>query len=122
VSSISTTRAVERCERLAALGPAPAWWRLFALRRWLAEYRAIMALDISVGAQLLREVYPASWVEEMANQPNNTFLGIVKAEASEPTRRWIDPVDHQRAADQHRLVGAMTPEELALRAAPRSKL
>lgn len=59
MTAISTTRAVERCERLAALGPPPVWWRVFALRRWLAAYRAIMALDISVGAQMLRELYPA---------------------------------------------------------------
>jgi hypothetical protein len=67
MTAISTTRAVERCERLEyGLGPPPAWWRVFALRRWLRAYRAIMALDISVGAQLLREVYPDTDVAVLA--------------------------------------------------------
>lgn len=66
MTAISTTRAVERCERLATLGPPPAWWRVFALRRWLRGYDAIMALDISVAAQLLREVYKHATPEESA--------------------------------------------------------
>ena len=77
-TAISTTRAVSRCERLAALGPAPAWWRVFALRRWLRGYRAVMALDISVSAEMLRSLYPADWVAEMARRPNNALRGLTK--------------------------------------------
>lgn len=72
MTAISTTRAVERCERLAALGPAPAWWRVFALRRWVAEYRAIMALDISVHAEMLRTVYTPEVAAQMAERTNVT--------------------------------------------------
>lgn len=68
VLGISTTRAVERCERLANLAPPPAWWRVFALRRWLRDYRAIMALDISVHAEMLRSMYPVDGVRAMAEQ------------------------------------------------------
>ena len=66
MNAISTTRAVERCEQLAILGPPPPWYRPILLRRWLRLYRAVMALDISVGAQLLREVYPAEQVVAQA--------------------------------------------------------
>lgn len=70
MTTISTTRAVERCQVLAALGPAPAWWRVSALRRWLRAYDAIMALDISVAAQLLREAYPAEQLVAQATAEN----------------------------------------------------
>jgi len=109
MTAISTTRAVERCERLAMLGPPPAWWRVFALRRWIRAYRAIMALDISVGAQMLREVYPENWVSEVANRTNNTFRGIVGSGPGAPPGRYIEAVEY------------MTPEEQALRMVPRSE-
>lgn len=72
MTGISTTRAVERCERLAALGPAPPWWRVFAVRRWLRAYRAIMALDISVHAEMLRSMYPAESIKQTAERTNAT--------------------------------------------------
>lgn len=108
MTAISTTRAVERCERLAALGPAPAWWRVFALRRWLRAYRAIMALDISEMAEMLREVYTDEKLRELATAPN-PLLAIPIVERPESRWRWVDPIDHQQAA------AAMTPEELARR-------
>lgn len=80
MTGISTTRAVERCERLAALGPAPAWWRVFAMRRWLAEYRAIMALDISVHAEMLRSLYTPAVVIEAARRPNTMFSAALDGE------------------------------------------
>lgn len=86
--TISTTRAVEPCERLAALGPPPTWWRVFALRRWLREHRAIMALDISVSAEILRSLYPA---------------GRARLGAGEPTELRADPEGarvSQRCASQ----------------------
>lgn len=90
--TISTTRAVERCERLAKLGPAPAWWRVFALRRWLAAYRAIMALDISAHAEVLRSVYPDEQLRELATAPN-PFIKITKQPAGQYLRRkWVEPV------------------------------
>jgi hypothetical protein len=80
MTAISTTRAVERCERLATLGPPPAWWRVFALRRWLRGYDAIMALDISVAAQLLREAYPAEQLEALAMAENPWLRMVPRSE------------------------------------------
>ena len=76
--TISTTRAVERCERLVTLGSPPPWWRVFKLRRWTRAYRAITALDISVHAEMLRKACTPDWVEEVANQPNNTLRGLLR--------------------------------------------
>jgi hypothetical protein len=106
VTAISTTRAVERCQLLATLGPPPAWWRVFALRRWLRAYRAIMAFDISVHAEMMRSFYPAEVVKGMADRSNNTFISIVTmpARGQGPIGRWVDPVEY------------MTPEEQALAA------
>jgi hypothetical protein len=70
MTTLSTTRAVERCEQLARLGPAPAWWRVFALRRWLVAYRAIMALDISAQAEMLRSLYTPDVVKLAAQRPH----------------------------------------------------
>lgn len=92
MSAIVPRRAVERCERLAALGPAPAWWRVFAMRRWLRAYRAIMALDISAAAEMLRSLYPPDWVEEMANRPNNALRGLTKSSSSGPFVEVVERV------------------------------
>lgn len=104
MTGISTTRAVERCERLAALGPAPAWWRVFALRRWLRAYRAIMALDISVHAEMLRTVYTKERILETMNRPNPMFAllrgrerttaAIAKSPKGEYLgRKWVEPIE-----------------------------
>ena len=86
----STTRAVERCEQLARLGPAPAWWRAFALRRWLAEYRAIMALDISAQAEMLRQVYTLDVVKLAAQRPHPALRMAMRV-GSTP---WIEPIEY----------------------------
>lgn len=78
-------RAVERCDRLAKLGRPPAWWRVFALRRWLRAYRAIMALDISALGEMMRAAYPAVSVDEMAQRRNVMFERMTKA-LSEPAK------------------------------------
>jgi hypothetical protein len=97
VTGISTTRAVERCHLLAALGPPPAWWRVFALCRWMAEYRAIMALDISVHAEQLRELYTDDRLKELAKRPNQ-FISIVTepVRGAPPIGRWVEPVERKR--------------------------
>lgn len=84
--TISTTRAVERCERLAKLGPPPVWWRALALRRWLRDYRTIMALDISVSAEMLRSLYPADKIERLTERPALSFaaLRVVPRSEREP--------------------------------------
>lgn len=63
---INAARAVERCAQLRDLGPAPPWSRPWKLKRWLRAYRAIMALDISEAAEMLRSVYMSSDITEMA--------------------------------------------------------
>lgn len=68
----NATRAVERCEHLVALGPPPPQSRPWKLKRWLRDYRAIMALDITEVGEMLREVYAVDRVEEMARRAHIT--------------------------------------------------
>jgi hypothetical protein len=68
VNRINPARAVERCVRLADLGPPPPWSRPWKLKRWLRAFRAIMALDISEEAEMLRSVYSPSAIEELAQR------------------------------------------------------
>lgn len=81
--TISPTRAVERCENLAKLGSPPPWWRVFALRRWLASYRAIMALDVGEYAEMLRAAYTPGRIEELANRAHPAFASLSKAPRGE---------------------------------------
>jgi len=75
MSGISVRRALERAEQLAILGPPPRWYRPVLLARWTRLYRAIMALDISEHAEILRSYYSDEHVRELAEQPN-PWLGI----------------------------------------------
>lgn len=68
MNRINPARAVERCERLADLGPPPPWSRPWKLKRWLRAFRAIMALDISEAAEMLRSVYSPTAIEELAQR------------------------------------------------------
>lgn len=96
MTRIVKRRAVERCDRLAALGPPPAWWRVLALRRWLRAYGAIMAFDISESAEMLREAYTDEKLREIANAPN-PFIAIAKLPAGERSAvgRWVEPVERK---------------------------
>lgn len=94
MTDIVPRRAVERCERLAKLGPPPAWWRVFALRRWLRAYRAIMTLDIGEAAEMLRGVYGDQQVLAMAARPN-PMLDMQRSVQATPGRRWIDPLTYE---------------------------
>jgi hypothetical protein len=114
MTAISTTRAVERCERLATLGPPPPWWRVFALRRWLAGYDAIMALDISVGAQMLREVYPAGDVAVLAVRHDAERDRLLRMMPRGERARYIEPIEYtDRTATDDQV---MTAEEHQLAA------
>lgn len=95
MSAINATRAVERCERLADLGPPPPWSRPWKLKRWLRAYRAIMALDISECAEMLREVYTPARIAEMAEQ-QNAWLGFVKRSQDAARPRFVEPVSYDK--------------------------
>ena len=97
MTGIVPRRAVERCERLAALGPPPPQSRPWTLRRWLRAYRAIMALDISEAAEMLREVYTDEKLRELATAPN-PLLSVPKIQRTGRYlgRKWVDPVDRSK--------------------------
>lgn len=85
-------RAVDRCERLAKLGPPPPLSRPWKLRRWLRDYRAIMSLDISEAAEMLRGVYTDEKLREIATAPN-PFTRIAMGPVGRATvGRWVEPV------------------------------
>jgi len=77
MSGISVRRAVERAEQLAILGPPPRWYRPVLLARWSRLYRAIMTLDLSEGAEILRSYYSDERVRELAEQPS-PWSGILR--------------------------------------------
>lgn len=64
---VSEARLAMRERRLMALGPSPSWWRVFARRRWRKRRLAIMAMDVSVMAEVLTRIY-LNRIEDMANQ------------------------------------------------------
>lgn len=70
MNAINPKRAVERCERLSRLGSPPPWWSVFAMRRWLQQYRAITTTDISQLSEMLREVYSTEQLMAQATRPN----------------------------------------------------
>lgn len=97
MTGINPRRAVERCEALAKLGQPPPRWRVFQLRRWLRAYRAIMAIDISEAAEMLRGVYTDEKLRELATAPN-PFIKVAQKPvgASAPIGRWVEPVEHNK--------------------------
>lgn len=75
MSGLSAKLAVERCERLADLGPVPPWWRVLARRRWLRAFAAIMAADISTMGEMLREMYPRETVDALVQRQHRLIVG-----------------------------------------------
>lgn len=82
VIGIDPKRAVERCEQIAKLGPMPPWWRLFARRRWVRKFAAIMVLDITTLGEMLRSAYPTDPVIHRAQREHPAFLAMQKAPRS----------------------------------------
>lgn len=70
----------ERQARVDALGPLPPWWRLFKRRAWRRERSRIMATDVSTSAYMLRRIYSAAAVDELAARQHPVFTLIGKAE------------------------------------------
>ena len=66
----------ERDAKVAALGARPPWWRVLSRRRYDRRRRELMAMDISIFAEQMREFYPSSAVAEMASRPD--FGKLVK--------------------------------------------
>lgn len=46
----------------------PPWWRFIARRRWKQRLVALRALDVSFMAAMLRRLYTAESVEELAKR------------------------------------------------------
>lgn len=63
--------------RLAALGPRPPWWRVFARRRWKRERDAILAMDVSELAAMLREIYTPH-IDGLMNRKHVAFAKLSK--------------------------------------------
>lgn len=61
----------ERADKLIALGPIPAWWRLFARREWRNKRQAILLMDCSVFAAMYREFYTPEYVAALAARPSS---------------------------------------------------
>jgi myo-inositol catabolism protein IolC len=61
--------AIERDDRIRALGPRPPWWRPLSRRAWRRKRAAILATDVSIFTAMLRSVYTPESTEEMARRP-----------------------------------------------------
>lgn len=73
--------AVERCQRIAALGPPPPQRHNRKLARWLDAFRSIMALDISESAEMLRSVYTPTSIVEAAERSNPMLAFLTRHNA-----------------------------------------
>lgn len=69
MNRISAKLLIERETKLDALGPRPPWWRPFTRRRWRARHAAIMAMDVSEWAEMLRHWYGDEYLKRLAAQP-----------------------------------------------------
>jgi 23S rRNA U2552 (ribose-2'-O)-methylase RlmE/FtsJ len=76
--------AAERQAKLDALGEQPGWWRPFARRRWRDRRAAILAVDISEAAAMLRAIYDSAWSEEVALRPSPAFASLLKETCTMP--------------------------------------
>jgi hypothetical protein len=81
--------AAERQAKLDALGEQPGWWRPFARRKWRDRRAAILAIDISEAAAMLRDVYSSAFAEEVVMRPAPSFAMFVKAEG----QPFFEPVN-----------------------------
>ncbi len=70
----------ERDAKLKQIGPRPPWWRLFARRRWKQQRAAILAIDVSQVALMLRDLYSTAYLEQLASttSPSLWFADIAK--------------------------------------------
>lgn len=80
---INPKRAVERCERLSKLGPPPPQRHNRKLRKWLDAFMAIMALDVSEYAEILRSVYTPGSIEDLAHRPMPWVYSLVRKEPTD---------------------------------------
>ena len=83
---ISPKRAVERCERLAALGPPPPQRHNRKLKRWLDAFSSIMVSEMSEMSEMseiLRAVYTPGSIEDLAHRPMPWVYGLIRKESKD---------------------------------------
>lgn len=73
----SRARLALRAQRLIALGPIPPWWRPFARHRWRRRHAKVMAMSVSVMAEILCTLYEKR-IEQMAARPAWSFASLKK--------------------------------------------
>jgi hypothetical protein len=73
----------ERDAKLKRLGSRPPWWRPFVRLRWKQQRAAILAMDVSQAALMLRGLYSTAYLEQLASMPSPAF-GLVDI-AKEPS-------------------------------------
>jgi hypothetical protein len=71
----------DRDAKLAALGPRPRWWRPFARRRFDRAREAVMAIDVTESALLMRRIYNDDYIKELAAMPHPFFAVFGKDDA-----------------------------------------
>lgn len=66
----------QQLDAVRGLGMPPSWWRFRARQTWIRRFRSIMAYDTSRFAQLLRDVYPKTAIDAMANRPRSSWKDL----------------------------------------------
>jgi hypothetical protein len=95
MNQLSAKLLAEREAKLDALGPRPPWWRPFARRRWRRRRDALLAMDVSQMAEMLREVYSDDVLRAMAARPAIDFgniCGPIARHLGPTSSRWVAPV------------------------------
>lgn len=96
----------EKLRKLVALGDRPPWWRIFARRKYDRRRAEISAMDVSVFAAMLRELYPMDAVTEMAARASlhdTVAFGSIRKVGppyrvayAEPTKEVADALKQQQ--------------------------
>ncbi len=71
----SKRRLAQQAEALVRLGPRPPWWRVFARRQWKRRHAEIMAMDTSVMAEILVDIYTPRVVERAPFRFSDVKIG-----------------------------------------------
>ncbi len=69
----------EREQKLRALGSRPPWWRPFKRREWKRRRDAVLAMDVSEAAALMRVIYSKALLDEVVKLASPSYAMIGKA-------------------------------------------
>jgi len=80
-----TEKRLKRLAALTDLGASPRWWQWRRMLVWRRRYVAIMTMDLSEAAELMRDIYTPQHIEDLARR-SNTVLAFLTKKPNQETR------------------------------------